>query len=435
MRRGMKNPPRFLKFGSVVFPVFTAKDGRLGFRYKLGEQWRQCLRRSIAKLKADGERIAIAICNNETAAAEVTAEDRRIYISARDALTPLGSSLDAIARDVAEAHHIAPGLSLRDLALFYKRNHIGLTTEAKVTQCTADLLSEINELDLSGRFKRDMKNDLELIDQHFGDRCIADILPEEILACIRQLQVKRKFAWKRRNHIRNAFVYVWNYAKRMGRLPQDRDTAAQRVSPLEEPRTHSPVQVYSPEEMRFWIANIKEQYLPWLLVCGFSLVRSEEVAPDKDSNKDPLRWSDFRWEKKYLRVRRETSKVREPRNVPIPDNLIAWLTNWRDATGLVCAGEQPSKRETSRLTRLAGDKELPYRWKKNALRHTSISARLGLTRDRARVAEEAGTSPGRIRKNYNEGFDEDQANAWYAIMPDYAGNNILPLWQSRSGAK
>ena len=117
------------------------------------------------------------------------------------------------------------------------------------------------------------------------------------------------------------------------------------------------------------------------------------------------------------------------------DTLIAWLMPFRDRTGFVCEGEQPSKRETSRLTQLAIEKGLPYRWKNNALRHTGISVLLGRTHDRNAVAEAAGTSPGKIRKNYNEGFDEDQVAAWDALLPDYAsGRNILPFWQNRAAS-
>jgi hypothetical protein len=274
-----------------------------------------------------------------------------------------------------------------------------------------------------------MRNDGARIKKWFGPHPIGDVLAEDILQKIREHQAERKFGWTRRNHLRDAFVYVWNSARRMGWLPQDREAAAQRVAVLERPRTHSAINVCSPEEMAFWIANIRPHYLPWLLICGFSLVRSEEVAPERNAKKDRVRWSDLHWQRKYIRIRREVSKVGEPRNVPMSENLIAWLAPWRDATGFVCEGEQPSKRETSRLSRVAEERKLPYRWKKNARRHTAISARLGLLHDRASVAKEAGTSETRIRRNYNEGFDEDQARAWHAIMPDYA-ENVLPLWKS-----
>ena len=429
-----KGTPTSLKFGSVAFPLFATADGRIGFRYKEGSRWRQCIRGSLTKLRADSERVALALLNGETQAIDVTADDRRIYVSARDLLAPLNLQVDAVARDVVEAYRISGGIPLRDLALFHKRNFASMPVEKSVASCVDFMLAEVTERGLSSRFTRDMKNDGKRIKEWFGAKPIGDVSGEEILTKIREHQAERRFGWKRRNHLRDAFVYVWNIAQRMDWLPQDRDTAAQRVAPLEEPLSWSAIKVFTPDEMQFWIANINQAYLPWLLVCGFSMVRSEEVAPHASDTKDRVQWSDFHWAKKYIRIRREVSKTGrkkpEPRNVPMPDQLVGWLTPFRDRTGPVCVGEQPSKRETSRLTALAKEKRLPYRWKNNALRHTSISVRLGELKDRARVAEEAGTSEGKIRKNYNEGFDDDQVQAWRAIWPDYASSpNILPLWQ------
>jgi hypothetical protein len=216
-------------------------------------------------------------------------------------------------------------------------------------------------------------------------------------------------------------------------LPQDRDTSAQRVPALEEPRRTSPITIYSSAEMSAWIANIKPHYLPWLVICGFATVRSEEVAPDKDTNKDPLRWEDFQWKKKRIRIRRETAKTGEPRYVPMPDNLIAWLEPWRNEIGVVCPHEQPSKRETGRLSKITGceinGRWVQLKWKPNALRHTVISSRLAITQNRAKVAEEAGTSEAKIRKHYHEVMDEEQARSLYEIWPERA-QNILPLWEA-----
>lgn len=433
--------PAALKFGSVTARVFKTRDGRVGFSYKAGSKWKYVIRSSVVKLREDFERIALALLNAETAAIDFTAERRRIAITAHEILAPLGLQLDAAAREVVEAHRISGGVSLRDLALFHKRNFTSLPVEKTVHECVDQVLAQIEERNLSSRYLRDMKNDGKRIKGWLKGRTIGDVLQEEILALIRDHQKEKKFGWKRRNHLRNAFVYIWSKTQEMGWLPQGRDTAAARVPLIEEPLSWSAVHTFTSEEMRFWIAKIQERYLPWLLVCGFSMVRSEEVAPPSATTKDRLRWSDFNWAKKYIRIRREVSKTGrkkpEPRNVPMPDNLIAWLEPWRDATGFVCdVREQPSKRETSRLSAVAEKKKLPFRWKQNALRHTSISVGLGRSHDRARVAEEAGTSEAKIHKNYNEGFDEDQVREWDSIMPDASYSaNILPLWRYSAAAQ
>lgn len=423
--------PKVLKFGSVSFPTFTAKDGRVGFRYKTGSGWRHKLRTDIDDLREDANRIALAIINAETAALDITAEDRRIYIAARDALDP--RKVDAVARDAAEAFRIAgPNLALADLARFYKRHYLAKLTEKTVAELVKALRAEKDEMALSGRRKRDLKNDLSKFETKFGATLIADVTADEILGWLRDLQAEQGFDWKRRNHLRDIVVCLFNYAKAKGYLPQDRNTAADAVPRLPEPKDRKKViETFTPQEMCAWIANIKPEFRPWLLICGFVPIRSEEVAPDKKSNKDPLRWEDYKPAKGYFKVRRETSKVGESRIVPVPANLAAFLEDYRGFTGPICPGEQPSKRETSRLGRISScqiDGEVVrLTWKQNALRHTCISALLGLGITRAQVAERGGTSEAKIRKHYNEAMDEDEAKAWFAIMPDRA-QNILPLW-------
>jgi integrase len=307
-------------------------------------------------------------------------------------------------------------------------------TERTVNQLITALRAEKEEdAGLSGRWKRDVKNDLKMFSDVFGERMVGAITTEEILTWIRELQKTRGFAWKRRNHLRDMVVGLFLYAQAQGSLPADRITAAEHVPRLKEPKIRKSRSVFTPNEMRAWIANIKPRYRPWLLICGFSSVRSEEVAPDPDSHKDPLRWEDIKWKKAkpYIHVRRETSKVNEDRNVPMPENLIAFLEEYRDRTGVICPGEQPSKRETSRLGKIAcaeiDGRVVPIKWRKNALRHTVISARLAIVKKRAQVAEEAGTSEKKIRTNYNEGMDEEDAAAWFAIMPKGRAQNLLPF--------
>lgn len=438
-----KNVPPSLKFGSVSFRVFATKDGRLGFLYKDGSRWKQILRRDIARLRSDAERIALGLLNAETAALDMTAEDRRIYVTASESLEPTGITVDAAAREFAEAWKISGGVPLRELANFYKKNGSARLAEISVARAAGEHLARNAPIGGQGRFKRDVRNDVAKIVGAFGPRMIAEVTAAELAAWLGAEQTARGFGWKRYNHLRSQVVYLWNFAKahRDHWLPQDRATAAERTETQDEPRRGSPVEIYNPVEMRAWIANIRPQFLPWLLICGFSTVRSEEAAPPRDTDKDALRWEDFVWSKKFIAMRAESSKVNRPRHIPIPDNLMLWLEPWRNETGPVCPGEQPSKKETGRLGEITGfhiDGQLvKVKWKKNALRHTVISARLGIEDENgtqlygaAQVAKEAGTSEAIISKRYHRPLDNHSARAWFGIFPDRA-QNVLPLWERR----
>lgn len=437
--------PEQLTFGTLRFRVFKLGDGRLAFDYKRGTRRIVVKRRGIEALRAEAERIATGILNAETAALDLTAEKRRIAIAAFEALAPSGLLLDQTARDVATAALLVPGVSMADLARAYKRHHATKLVEMTIADLIADLHAEKNEADISGRRKRALRNDLKRFAERFGTRLVAGVTAAEMLAWVRELQQAAGFAWKRRNDLRDAVVCLFRYAQAHNFLPNDRRTAAEIVPRLPRPKKGARiVSIFSADEMRAYIANIQPRYLPWLLICGFSGIRSEEVAPDKDSNKDGLRWDDFRWSKRYIKVRSETAKVRdETRHVPITDQLFAWLEPWHRATGHVCAGEQPSKRETGRLGRITGaevdGRWVRCQWRQNALRHTFISAMLGLragdppqpVHTRGHVAEICGTSEAKIKTNYREPMEHDAASAWLSVLPTTPSNVILvPLQQT-----
>lgn len=434
-------PPRTpdqIKIGTLRFRVWPLGDGRLASDYEDATGKRRVIKRSsIEDLRAELELKATGILNAETAAQDLTAEDRRIYVAAREALASLGS-VDSIARDAAEALSIVgAGVSLRDLANYYTRHHTTKLADRTVAQMIVAMRAEKEEADLSGRRKRALRNDLKKLEDTFGGRLIGQISTDEILQWVRDLQHAGGFAWKRRNDLRDAAVCLFRYAQDRGFLPSDRKTAAEIVPRLPKPkRGPRTISTYSPDEMRAFIANVQPRFLPWLLICGFSGIRSEEVAPDKDSNKDGLRWEDFRWAKRYINVRAETAKIRDQtRHVPITDQLLAWLEPWHRKTGHVCPGEQPSKRETGRLGRISGaeidGRWVRAKWKQNALRHTLISALLGLrdekgqpVNSRAYVAEICGTSEAKIRSNYREPMEPEAAAAWLGITPKMPSNVI-----------
>lgn len=136
------------------------------------------------------------------------------------------------------------------------------------------------------------------------------------------MQAAASFGWKRANHVRATVVSLFLYSQHYKQLPLDRKTAAEII----------------------------------------------EVLPN--------------WHKRLINIWRETAKVRdEPRFVPIPENLFAWLEPWQTSTGVVCPLPQPSDYETSRLSKITGSeidgRWVHLKWRLNALRHTFISAMLG----------------------------------------------------------
>jgi hypothetical protein len=56
-------------------------------------------------------------------------------------------------------------------------------------------------------------------------------------------------------------------------------------------------------------------------------------------------------------------------------------------------------------------------WKSDALRHSYASYKLALTHDMAALALEMGNSPTMIFRHYLDLKHEDEAKAWFAVLP------------------
>ena len=69
----------------------------------------------------------------------------------------------------------------------------------------------------------------------------------------------------------------------------------------------------------------------------------------------------------------------------------------------------------------------PFRWKRNALLHSFRSYRLAVTHDAVRTALEAGNSPTIIFRYYRELVIENEAKAWFGVMPPSQVTNVLPM--------
>src|SRR4051812_45213850 len=111
--------PRELKFESLSFTVLRLGDGRLAFDYYEAGRGIVVKRPTIEALRAKAQDVATRILNAETAALDVTAEDRRIYLSAQAALAPFGLSVDAGARQLAELLRLAAGADPTEALRFY----------------------------------------------------------------------------------------------------------------------------------------------------------------------------------------------------------------------------------------------------------------------------------------------------------------------------
>ena len=212
---------------------------------------------------------------------------------------------------------------------------------------------------------------------------------------------------------RNAWVTFFAWCREMEYLPFGAKTAPEKLD--------APVVVggipatYTPDELRILLDNVSPEYLGWLACSAFAGIRNSELSP-VDSDKPPLDWSDFAWDRMLLIVRPETSKTGRRRVIPIVPALAAWLRPVAQMEGRVCPERNPSHEtrrepaETARLGALIGG------WKPNALRHSFISYRAAVV-GIAQGAQEAGNSEAISRRAYQDAMGADVAAEWFGVLP------------------
>ncbi len=185
---------------------------------------------------------------------------------------------------------------------------------------------------------------------------------------------------------------------------------------------------------------------PWLVLQMFCGLRASEA--------DRLDWSDINLARKLVSVPRHKAKgdLVHARKPNIPDNALAWLSLDARGEGSVrppscrdlfdvarwkCGwkpyGKKQGKKPHGKLARVvakASEDERKMRrrlWPDNIARHTCLSAHYALHGNL--TASWGGTSDKMLAKHYNEVLARDEAEAWFAIVPEEPANVAAGPWR------
>lgn len=228
-----------------------------------------------------------------------------------------------------------------------------------------------------------------------------------------------------RNNFRRHVITLFNFARRRGYLPRDRETEARW---LEKPKLKSkPIQIFTPQELSELLAVAEGQPKLAIALGAFTGIRSAEMLR--------LRWENFNWEEGVIDLGCDQTKTASRRLVPILEPLRAWIAPFVKREGSVldyslpvCLAEAfATTAKKAHKARKANDPDAPeFRWKANALRHSFASYRLAMIEDVAKVSLEMGNSPQKIFNNYRKVVTKSQSVAWFSVMPK-APENIVPM--------
>jgi integrase len=417
--------PKTIRVHGLDFDVWQLADGRLAFDYMDGSTRRVVKKTTLEKLRAEAERIALNIVNANTAAKDMSADEHRIYVAARDALAPHRREVDAVARDASEALRILgpdSHVSFSDLARFYlSRNPKRLSTPP-----TADIVRELiatrREKGRSDIYIRNLTCDLGRFADAFPDiaKCDETQIREHLRAILAEGASQR-----RRDNIRDAIVTLFRFARAKEWLSPDHTTAAERIERV-APGVDE-VSTYTPAEIFLLLEHVSPTWKPFIAIGAFAGLRNSEILR--------LEWSAIKWDEKVIAVKRSIArKVRTARQAPLLPNLAEWLADYRTHHGKIIRFSN----EKAALKALSAEIELLQKstgiaWKKNACRHSFGSYRLATIKNAAQLALEMGNSEAKIRENYNDPKSEAEATAWFNTTPSTL-DNVMPLpLQFRAG--
>lgn len=261
-----------------------------------------------------------------------------------------------------------------------------------------------------------VRRDLEAMAKHFAGRVVVDVSPDDLAGWWRARV--DGLGDKTRNEVRGNLVAFWNWCVWDGIHPKE-VTAAEKL-----PRVKLGLcerRVLTPAEFLQLAAEIAEEWRPWLVLGAFCGLRPEEIAPPRKKGaskkgKRGIRCEeiDFQW--KVIRVPAEVSKVKAPRNVPLAEAALEWLT-WagieQGQAGPVCLRNPSEEDETARL----GKEVFTTGWPQDALRHSYGSFRNAIIRNLPQVAEEMGTSETMLRRHYHNPRTLEEGEEWFALRP------------------
>jgi integrase len=162
----------------------------------------------------------------------------------------------------------------------------------------------------------------------------------------------------------------------------------------------------------------------YIALAAFAGIRPEELHR--------LNWRDIDLEHNTIYIGKSVSKVNDDRNVPITENLRAWLLSIEHRTGVI-APASSFRRRFNTIRPVAGFRtwKCPKGdpWHHDVLRHTYGSCWLAIHQNRPLLAEHMGNSVRIITKHYKRMVSRGQADAWFGVFPP-ANDKIIPIGTS-----
>jgi len=350
-------------------------------------------KREHFKVKKEAEKRASELAGELTTAGvegfSLTYEKRSIVLEAERLLAPYGSNiLEAVKYFIdskKKVESLTTQQTIKTVAYAWYTDKAHNPLKKLRPKTCKDILQAYNRLD-----------------EAFGTKKITEPTKEDFEKYLKGLDVSQR----RLFNLRSLFSQFFNWAI---------EKKYCMINPLEEIEIcvdEKDVEIYQPETIVEMFKVLKKDehvsLLPYYAILTFAGLRPTEG--------ELLTWENIHLEEKQITVLGRTSKVKETRNVPIEENLLEMLKNWKGKkTGNVLA--KKNQRPNIDAFKLAAgfNCEDGIKWIPDGLRHTYASYWLGKNSDRAKLAENMGTSLKMITKHYKKIVKQSDVQKFWEI--------------------
>ncbi len=420
-KRRHAQKPILVPTGSVVVRIYPGQVN--GYKSHL-VYWRdsngphRVRRGSLEDAKQLAEDIGIDVLNGQTAMLGFREDDRASYNRALEILGPTRKTLELACSEYAEALNAltlhAPRSTIAEAVKFFLEHRPAGVIPKDIDALVAELLQRKRDQKKGAKWLGALDQQLGRFAGHFKGPLHA-LRGHDITAWLESLKV----GLRTRKNYRGAVLELVRYAQARNYLARTWDEM-KHVEDLEVDDTE--IRILTPDQLIKLLAVAPASLVPFIALAAFAGVRHEEMI---NPNHGPeLDWSDINWDDQVIEVPKDVGKTGD-RNTPIQANLLAWLKKYRRPDGPICSlanGSNALYRAKLKAGIPSGKNET-----RNTLRKSFISYRLALVKHIGQVAEEAGTSPQKIKTNYKKAARLVPAKRWFDIWPTCAEILQLPL--------
>lgn len=406
----MKTKAIKVTVGNVTVKVYTRKrsgaNGKKLTFFQLADHTsgKRVLRgfNDAKDAQTEARRIAGQLAGQQTQAASMNNADAASYARAVDVLRPTGLALEVVAANYARAIEILGRDAVLEAANFYNRHGADKIISRQVAEVVAELVAAREARGKSPRYLQDLSTRLNRFAQsHAVD--ISTVTTADVQRWLDGLHVAPQTA----KNFRTVLFTLFQFAESRGYVIKGGNPVADTEAIT---ANGGAIEIYNAAEITLLLQAASEDFRAYLALCAFAGLRSAEA--------ERLDWSDIDFASGFITIAGEKAKTRSRRLVPIQPNLSAWLAPYASQMGKVWK-HGPN---IIRAARSSTVEAAHVPWKDNGLRHSFISYRLADTQDAAKVALEAGNSPGVVFKHYRELVKPDAAKAWFGVKPGSPAN-------------